>query len=163
MRGNSKLRSSLGTFMRVLCDLMVLNILWFFCSLPILTLGPATAALCGTMLKVARDEPISTLKVFFSAFRRDFLKSLLLGVLGLLGLFVAGVDWWFALAQEGGARILFFAVAVIVSTVVLSFWAWGFALHACFENSVAGTVKNALKLAFIAPGRNARMNETISS
>ena len=153
MERRNKLRSSLGAFLRVLGDLMLLNILWLLCSLPVVTVGPATSALCCVLLKIARGEPVATARTFFGAMKRGLGQALLLGLLGLLGLVIAAGDWYFAVAQEGSMRTLFFLVAVIVSMVVLAFWAWAFALHAGFENSFAGTVKNALSLAFVEPKR----------
>ena len=153
MRERSKLASSLGAFLRVMCDLMILNILWIVCSLPVVTIGPATSALCCVSLKLARNEPIQTLRSFFTAFRRGIGQSILLGLLGLLGLVIAVVDWRFTVVQTGGMRTLFFVVSVIVSMVVLSYWAWAFALHARFENSFGGIIRNALSLAFVEPGK----------
>ena len=50
-------------------------------------------------------------------------------------------------------RILYYVVSVIISAVVLSYWAWVFALNADFENSLGGTIKNAFSLAFVEPGK----------
>ena len=153
MNRKNKLASSLGAFLRVLCDLMVLNILWLICSLPLITVGPATNALCSVSLKLARGEPIATLRSFFDAIKKDFVQSLLLGLIGIAGLAIAAVDWGFAVAQEGNLRTLYYVVGVIVSAVVLAYWAWVFALNAGFENSLVGTIKNALSLAFVEPGK----------
>ena len=153
MGRKNKLASSLGAFLRVLCDLMILNVLWAACSLPVITVGPATTALCCVSLKLARGEPIATVRTFFEAMKRSIGQSFLLGLIGLAGLVVAAVDWRFAVAQEGGMRVLFIVVSVLVSAVVLSFWAWAFALNAGFENSLGGTVRNAFSLAFVEPGK----------
>ena len=157
MSQKNKLASSLGAFLRVLCDLMLLNLLWRVCSLPIVTVGPASSALCSVSLKLARGEPVATVKTFFGALKQNFVSALLMGLIGLAGLAVAAVDWRFAVAQEGNIRILYFVVSVIVSAVVLAYWAWVFALHAGFENSFGNTVKNALSLAFVEPGKTLRI------
>lgn len=148
---SSKLLSSLGAFLRTLFDLMILNLLWLVCSLPVITVGPATSALCRVSLKLARGEQFPTLETWFSSFRRDFLQALGLGLIGLVGLVTAGVDFWFAVMQTGSLRIIYLIVAVIVSAVVLSYWAWVFALHSAYENTFGQTIKNALSLAFVEP------------
>lgn len=153
MNSKNKLASSLGAFLRILCDLMLLNILWLICTLPVVTIGPSTSALCCVSLKLARGEPVATVQTFFQAIKRNLGQAFLLGLIGLAGLAVAVVDWLFALAQVGSFRTLYFVVGVIVSAVVLAYWAWAFALNAGFENSLAGTIKNALSLAFVEPGK----------
>ena len=153
MNQKNKLASSLGAFLRVLFDLIVLNFLWVICSLPLITVGPATCALCCVALKLARREPIATIRTFFEAMKKNFVQALLLGLIGLAGLAVAAVDWAFAVAQEGSLRTLYYAVGVIVSAIVLAYWAWVFALNAGFENSLGGTIKNAFSLAFVEPGK----------
>ena len=153
MNQKNRLATSLGAFLRVLCDLMILNILWLICSLPVITVGPASCALCSVELKLARGEPVATVRTFFEALKQNIGQTIVLGLIGLAGLVVAVVDWLFAVAQEGNIRTLYFVVGVIVSAVVLAYWAWTFALSAGFENSIGGTIKNALSLAFVEPKR----------
>lgn len=153
MTRKNKLASSLGAFLRVLCDLMVLNVLWLICCIPVITVGPATSALCCVSLKLARGEPTTTVRTFFEAMKQNFVQALLLGLIGLAGFAVAVVDWLFALSQQGSLRTLYFVVGVIVSAVVLAYWAWVFALNAGFENSLRGTIKSGLSLAFVEPGK----------
>ena len=153
MTRKNKLASSLGAFLRVLCDLMVLNVLWLICCIPVITVGPATSALCCVSLKLARGEPTATVRTFFEALKQNFVQALLLGLIGLAGFAVAVVDWLFALSQQGSLRTLYFVVGVIVSAVVLAYWAWVFALNAGFENSLRGTFTRPLSLAFVAPGK----------
>ena len=153
MTRKNKLASTLGAFLRVLCDLMVLNVLWLICCIPVITVGPATSALCCVSLKLARGEPTTTVRTFFEAMKQNFVQALLLGLIGLAGLAVAVVDWLFALSQQGSLRTLYYVVGVIVSAVVLAYWAWVFALNAGFENSLRGTIKSGLSLAFVEPGK----------
>ena len=147
----NKLGSSLGSFLRTLGDLMLLNLLWVVCSVPVFTIGPATSALCRVLVREVRDEPVYVLRDFFGAFRRDFLKALVLGLIGVAGVLIAAVDFRFAVAQVGWMRMLFMGVAIIVSTLVLSYLAYVFMLHAFFDNSIGGHIKNALAFAISSP------------
>ena len=122
MNQKNKLASSLGAFLRVLFDLMVLNILWLICSLPVVTIGASSSALCSVSLKLARGEPVATFQSFFEALKRNLVQALLLGLIGLAGLSVAAVDWVFALAQEGSLRKLYFVVGVIEPGKTLLIW-----------------------------------------
>ncbi len=151
MSEKNKLASSLGLFLRRMFDLMVLNILWLLCCLPVFTFGPASSALSRVMITLVRGGSEAVAKNFFIAFRRDFGRAVVLGLIGLAGLAIAVSDILFALSLSGGMKILFLIVAVLVSSLVFSYLAYIFALHAFFENSIAGQIRNALSLAAASP------------
>ena len=151
MSEKNKLASSLGLFLRRMFDLMVLNILWLLCCLPVFTFGPASSALARVMITLVRGGSEAVAKNYFIAFRRDFGRAVVLGLIGLAGLAIAVSDILFAVSLSGGMKILFLIVAVLVSSLVFSYLAYIFALHAFFENSIAGQIRNALSLAAASP------------
>ena len=151
MSEKNKLASSLGLFLRRMFDLMVLNILWLLCCLPVFTFGPASSALARVMITLVRGGSEAVAKNFFIAFRRDFGRAVVLGLIGLAGLAIAVSDILFAVSLSGGMKILFLIVAVLVSSLVFSYLAYIFALHAFFDNSIAGQIRNALSLAAASP------------
>ena len=59
-------------FIGKLGDLIVLNILWTICSIPIFTIGASTTAVYYVTLKLVRDEDDSTIKAFFRSFKSNF-------------------------------------------------------------------------------------------
>lgn len=64
--------SGFSRFMNRIADLFILNILWIFCSLPIVTIGAATTALYSINLKILNKEEESLIKTFFKAFKENF-------------------------------------------------------------------------------------------
>lgn len=56
-------------------DLTVLNFLWLAASLPIVTAGAATAALCDVTGRMVRGEEVPVLRGFFGAFARHWKRS----------------------------------------------------------------------------------------
>ena len=52
-------------FIGKLGDLILLNILWIVCSIPVFTIGASTTAVYYVTLKLARDEGDSTIRSFF--------------------------------------------------------------------------------------------------
>ena len=121
MEQKNKLKSSFGRFMYAMADLLILNLLWLLCSLPILTVGPATCALFSVTLKIAKDEPVQTLREFFSAFRSNFKQAFVLGIIGLFGAAVVYADAVYAFSIVGKLKILFCIVAGIVAAVLLTY------------------------------------------
>lgn len=53
-------------------DTVVLSLLWVFCCLPVITIGPATAALYYTVAKCLRRGEAHPYQNFFQCFRTNF-------------------------------------------------------------------------------------------
>ena len=56
-------------------DLVVMNVLWLVCCLPVVTAGAATVGLFSVAHKMAAGEEYRAAHDFFRAFRRDFKQS----------------------------------------------------------------------------------------
>ena len=56
-------------------DLVLANVLWLVCSLPIITAGASTLGLFTVVNKMAAKEDYTVRTDFFKAFRRDFKQS----------------------------------------------------------------------------------------
>ena len=59
-------------FIGKLGDLIILNILWIVCSIPVFTAGASTTAVYYVTLKLVRDEDDSTIRSFFRSFKSNF-------------------------------------------------------------------------------------------
>lgn len=58
-----------------LTDIGIVGLLWFFTSLPIVTMGAATTAAYDVLIKIALDEDTEVVKKFFKSFVSNFLVS----------------------------------------------------------------------------------------
>ena len=63
-----------------IASLIILNILWIICCLPIVTIGPATVAMNHVIFLYRTEASDELFKPFFRAFKRDFFQSMLLGI-----------------------------------------------------------------------------------
>ena len=78
----------------ILCtlfDLVLLNLLYILCCLPVVTIGAATTALYAALLSLIRDEAHICTR-FLHAFRRSFRRSTVCWLLGLLAAAIACAD-----------------------------------------------------------------------
>ena len=157
MDKNSNLKSSIGNFLTALFDLMLLNLLWVVCSLPVLTMGTATSALFSVSLKIRKGEDVHTFSDFFKAFGDGFKQSFVLGLIAMVSAFIIYVDYAFSDSQEGFQKTLFLVVAVMATVLWLIFVTYSFPLQARFENTLTGHIKNAFALAICSPGRTLLM------
>ena len=148
---NNKLKDGLVGFLTAAGDIMALNILWFICSLPIITIGPATAAMFSVALKLANDDPVTVLRGFFTAFKNNFKQSLVLGAFNIFAIITLYADYCYIVAVEGFIRKLYIVIAILVVGILLIIDSYAYALIARFENTLKGHIINAFKLAFINP------------
>lgn len=124
-------------------DLIVLNLLTLLCCLPLVTIGAALTALNAAAIKIVRGEETAPVKDYFRAFRQNFKKGTGMGLLFLLIFAVLIADY---LAAGRLVPILRPVIAAI-ALLILMLGQYAFALLARYENSIRGTMKNALLLA----------------
>ena len=82
-------------FIGKLGDLILLNILWIVCSIPVFTIGASTTAVYYVTLKLARDEGDSTIRSFFHSFKSNFRQATAIWLILLAAGIVLGIDFWF--------------------------------------------------------------------
>ena len=87
-------------FIGKLGDLILLNILWIVCSIPIVTAGAATTAVYYVTLKLVRDENDGTIKNFFHSFKENFVQSTIIWVILLAAGALLAFDFWFFLTGQ---------------------------------------------------------------
>lgn len=94
-----------------LVDCILLSILWFLTSIPIVTIGASTTATYGVALELAFGERPAIVSGYFASFKKNFLRSTAVFlVLTALGLFL-GLDLWCALHWDTPFR---FALEVLI-------------------------------------------------
>lgn len=106
-------------FMGRVADLFFLTMLWAVCSLPILTMGAATAALYYTALKMVRNKEGYLFKEFFKSFRENLILATLIWLLFLLLGGMLGAGFYALLSMEKTSAALFFWALAVLSVVYL--------------------------------------------
>ena len=126
-------------------DLMVLNILWLLCSLPIFTIGASTTALFQAVTAV-REDIGSPQRVFFKTFRMKFRKATLAWLMVLV------VGCWilynilFALTVQVAWKMPLIGVWVLLAFLYLVCVSYLFPVLAKHDLPI----KKAMKAAFFA-------------
>ena len=123
-------------------DLIMLNLLTVLCCLPVVTVGAALTALNTAAIKIVRGEETAPVKDYFRAFRVNFKKGTILGLVFLLVFAVLIVDYLAA----GNAVSILRPVIAAIALLVLMLGQYAFAMLARYENTLRGTLKNALLL-----------------
>lgn len=140
--------SPVMTFITRIVNSVWLNILWFVCSLPVVTAGASTTALFYVSLKMVRNEEGNITEQFFRAFRDNFrFSTKVWGILLALEI-ILGLDGYVLLKMH--SVNVFWTLVTAVFIVVLIVFAiilmYVFPLMAWFENTVLNMLKNSLMI-----------------
>ena len=133
-----------------LCYACYLNLLWFICSLPIVTIGASTTALYYSCLKIVRDEDNHVGAAFFRSFRENFKQATVLWLILLgAGLFLGAdiyVVWHLRQSAAGSPAVLWTLVLALLigaSVVYVIVMEYVFPLLASVSNTNAAMLKNS--------------------
>ena len=105
-------------------DIVLANLLFILCSIPLVTIGPSLTALYHCMLRTVKGNNNGTVKTFFLAFRQSFRQSLIVW----LGLVVVGLllflDTRFLLqtGSETGKLFYYLSGIVLAPVVILALY-----------------------------------------
>ena len=149
-----KKESKIAAAITAVIDIITAGLLWLLCSLPLLTLGAASAALYYSVVKCIRHERGRLVKSFFAAFRRDFKTATLLWLIFLAAALVLTADVY-AFGRMGGSALG--TVGKLLLLALLAFFPWVFAFVSRFSNTVSGTLKFCGYLALRSIGKTLLM------
>ena len=128
------------------------RILWFVCSIPVVTAGAATTALYEVLLKMEKDQEGYVGASFLRAFRDNIKSATLVWILLLAAKVVFGVNLFyyavFGSSQFAVQRVVFAVLWLLTVTLA----GYVFPVLARFENTTAGTLRMAAVLAVRNPG-----------
>ena len=72
------------SFMGLVFDLVMMNLIWLVCCIPVITFGASTTALYTVMLRRAKNEEGYMVRGFFSAFKSNFKQTVPLTLIYIL-------------------------------------------------------------------------------
>ena len=132
-----------------LADLMILNLIFVVCCIPIVTIGPALTAMHYVTLKMVDNEEGYIVRGFFKSFRQNLRQAIIIWVIMLLLGCLLATD--LLILREATGMLLQVMRVFIMATFVVYFMEliYVFPVLSRFENSVRATMKNALFMAIL--------------
>jgi uncharacterized membrane protein YesL len=129
-------------------DLVGLSLLWLFCCLPVVTIGPATAALYLAVVKYVRPREAGAFACFFRSFRENLKQGC--AVSALCALAVAILTAGYLIMRQNRntpTGYVLYAAYYWALTVPAGVLCWLFPLLGRFGCTVKQLFGNALTLA----------------
>lgn len=123
-----------------------LNILWFICCIPIVTIGASTTALFYVTLKIVKNEEGNITKAFFRSFKENLKQGILIWMILLIFGIILGVDGYvvYHMRFENVFWTLCAAFLIIAAAAYAIVLMYIFPLLARFDNTSSAMLKNAL-------------------
>lgn len=136
-------------FLEKAFDLVVLNLLFVLCCMPVVTAGASAAALSRVCLKMVKNEEGPVIREFFQAFRRNWKQSTVLWLF-FLGFWIL---WGWELTSLWNMNSLLSGILLLVGAIVLAAMIYVFPLVCRFSNTNAAMLRNAFLFPWLYPGR----------
>lgn len=134
-------------FLNIIGDIVIANLLFLFCSIPIVTIGPGLTALYHCMLRTVKGNNNGTVKTFFRAFKEGFLQSVFVWLSFLAAFALLAVNIRFLLQTGSGAgRVLFYLSGAALALLAILFL-YIFPVIAAFSDPLPRLLRNAFLFA----------------
>lgn len=139
--------SPLMNFLGKLADMVILNLLFVLCSIPLITVGASATAMCYVTLKVRDGEEGSVFRNFFKAFRQNFVQATLIWVILIILMGILLMDYNLVRAAQGVGYQIIRIILPVCAIIWAMMFLYVFFLQARLQNTVPQTIRNALALA----------------
>ena len=143
------LDSPLMNVLNKMADLMWLNILTLISCIPVITAGAALTSMHYVALKIVRNEESYITRSFFKSFKTNFRQATLIWLLLMLVAAILGGDYY--IITKSGMQFSQVLVVLIMAAggLVICTSLYVFAVLAKFDNTIMGTIRNAIIMSIL--------------
>lgn len=137
--------SKFTVFCFEMADLVILNVIFIICCIPIFTIGAALTGLYYTTIRMSKGMESSPIyKDFFKSFKENFKQSTIVWLIILLaGVFVA-VDIFLVTNLDGGRLSSLLAGVLVIAGIIIVFIAsYVFPMISYFKNTNLAMIRNS--------------------
>ena len=135
-------------FIAQIFDLVILNLIFIFSCVPIITIGASTSALSYVTLKMVRGEDPYIWRNFWKSFRQNFKQGTLVWIFSILIFIFLGMDFYIINSQNTSLFAVVRILLWIVCAVALSVFLYVFPVISHFVCTTKQALKNALLMTF---------------
>lgn len=135
-------------FIAKIFDLVILNLIFIFSCVPIITIDASTSALSYVTLKMVRGEDPYIWRNFWKSFRQNFKQGTLVWIFSILIFIFLGMDFYIINSQNTSLFAVVRILLWIVCAVALSVFLYVFPVISHFVCTTKQALKNALLMTF---------------
>lgn len=112
--------SPVMNFISTIVDIIILNLLFVICSIPIVTFGAAYSAKYYVAMKIMRGEDTGTIIPFFKAFARNFKQATTSWMIMLVAIALILLDWRWIIMSGWSTTPFIYKFGVIFMSVFVT-------------------------------------------
>ncbi len=140
--------SPIMSFLARVADLVILNVLWLLCCLPVVTAGASTTAMYHVVRHLQEESISSVTRDFFRSFKSDFRQATPVYLLLLIPTAEVVMNAWILSAQSSDVVPVYVRAIWMVSALILTFVvSFVYPVMAYFDDTVWKTLRTAAVLA----------------
>ncbi|MDR0886414.1 MAG: YesL family protein [Clostridiales Family XIII bacterium] len=141
MKGLFEIDGAVYKYMMKIYSLIVLNIMFILCAIPIVTIGSSITALYDVSQKMIDHRDTKIARNFFDSFRKNFKQGtkIWLGFIGLWGVL------FFIASASGGANVIMLPL-ILIAVLSIFTLIYAFGIISKFDNTTGNTIRNAFVL-----------------
>lgn len=141
--------SRIMIFLSRVADLVILNILWLVCCVPVVTIGASTTAMYHVIRHWQKDSVSSIMRDFFQSFKEDFKQATPVYLILLIPTTAVVMNAMLIFNPENSAAVPSYLLVIwFISALILLFISsFVYPVMAFFADSIFKTLRNAMVLA----------------
>lgn len=141
--------SRIMIFLSRVADLVILNILWLVCCIPVVTIGASTTAMYHVIRHWQKDSVSSVVRDFFQSFKEDFKQATPVYLILLIPTAAVVMNAMLIFNPENSAAVPSYLLVIwFISALILLFISsFVYPVMAFFADSIFKTLRNAMVLA----------------
>ena len=134
-------------FLTRVVDLAIVNLMTVIVMIPIVTTGPALTAMNNVLIHMIRQDGLSPWKQYRKALKQNMRQGIGLGLIFLGAGAIAAADLFLLHAIDSKASTVLMIIITVIGICAFVIGIYAFALFSRYENSIRGTLINAVRLA----------------
>ena len=141
--------SRIMIFLSRVADLVILNILWLVCCIPVVTIGASTTAMYHVIRHWQKDSVSSIMRDFCQSFKEDFKQATPVYLILLIPTVAVVMNAMLIFNPENSAAVPSYLLVIwFISALILLFISsFVYPVMAFFADSIFKTLRNAMVLA----------------
>lgn len=129
--------------------IVLLNICFVLCCIPVVTIGAAITGMSGVCYKMKEEPDVKIIPTFFKTFASNFINSTLVWIISAGILSAAIFFFWVGMTTGGKSYMAVCVICIIVGIIVLIEMTYVFMLLARYDNPILKQISNAFIVGFV--------------